>query len=144
MRRMISSLLALMLVVGSIGGTMITPASAYEYVETDYFYIYKGGAPAVSNNFMKKWDDQRAPMYTYIAKYPGSSINWLSSETVYWRGRSESLAKATSLGTANASTERNLSYLSGYGARMTSYTIAAEYDSSNPYTHLEVIIGWVS
>lgn len=48
------------------------------------------------------------------------------------------------LGTSNVTTERNLSYQSGYGARLTSYTIAAEYDSSNPYTHLEVIIGWVS
>lgn len=143
MRKLFSGLLALVLVMG-VTGSIVTPASAYEFVETDYFYIYKGGNPAVSNKFMEKTDDHRAPMYTYIAKYPGSDINWLSSETVYWRGRSESLARATALGTSNVATERNLSYQSGYGARLTSYTIAAEYDSSNPYTHLEVIIGWVS
>jgi hypothetical protein len=142
MRRLISGLLALMLVVGTTG-SIITPASAaYEYLEYDYFYIYKGGEPAVSDKFAKKWDDQYAPMYTHIGKYPGSSINWLSSETVYWRGRSASLARATELGTSNVETDRDLAYLSGYGTRLSEYTIAAEYASSNPYTNLEVIIYW--
>lgn len=143
MRKLFSGLLALLLAVG-IASSTVTPASAYEFVETDYFYIYKGGAAAVSNKFMLKWDDVRGPMYTYIAKYPDSTINWLSSETVYYRGRSETLARATALGSATGFKEADLSYLSGFGARMSSYTMAAEYDSSNPYTKLEVIIGWVS
>lgn len=143
MRRLISGFLALLLVLGV--SSVITPANAMvEYMEYDYFFIYKGGPPAISNKFVTKWDDQRAPMYTAVWKYPGSDIDWLSNETVYWRGRSETLARATALGTTNVGVERNLSYLSGFGTRLTEYTIAAEYADSNPYTKLEVIIYWDS
>lgn len=144
MRRLFSGLLALLLIVGT--GSIVAPANAtafVEYVYTDYFYIYKGGGPAVSEKFMRKNDNGPA-MYTCVSKYGKSTIEWYSSETVYWRGRSESLAKATELGSTNVETERELYYLSGYGTYGSKYTIAAEYASDNPYNRLEVIISWCS
>ena len=144
MRKLFSCLLALVLTVG-VTGTIITPASATsrpELVETDIFYVYKGGGPAVSNKFMKKTDNSDG-MYTEVTNF-SSSIKWLSSEVLYWRGRSESLARATELGTTNEPTWRGLSYLSGYGTYGSKYTVAAQYADSNPYTHLEVLIAWIS
>lgn len=143
MRKLFSTLLALTLIVSATSILAIS-ASAYEYVESDCFYIYKGGGPAVSNRFSKKWDEKRAPMYTRVARNDDSSITWLASETVYWRGRSETLARATELGASSVRVERDLPYLSGYGARLTEYTMAAEYADSNPYTQLDLIISWVA
>ncbi len=67
MRKLFSCLLALVLTIG-VTGTIITPASATsrpELVENDYFYVYKGGGPAVSDKFMRKTDYSDS-MYTEI------------------------------------------------------------------------------
>lgn len=148
MRKLFSSVLALALTVCSLAA-LPTAASALEpttrgqeYMEYDYFYIYKGGGAAVSDVFAQKWNDNKE-MNTTVLKAPGSTINWLTSETVYWRGRSETLARATELGTTNKPIyNHKLGYLSGYGTRLSKYTIAAEYAEDNPYTHLELIIYW--
>lgn len=143
MRRLFSGLLALMLVVGSAGSLATRARAASEYMEYDAFLIYKGYGATVSNTFAKKWDSVCADMVTAVFKSPETSINWLSSERVYWRGRSDTLAKATELGETYVEVENYpLAYLSGYGTRLSEYTIAAQYDDSNPYTKLELWIYW--
>lgn len=149
MSKLFSGALALTLTACCLGTLPATAASipdsstrGQEYMEYDYFYIYKGGGATVSDVFAKKWSETDV-MDTTVLKAPGSTINWLTSETVYWRGRSETLARATELGTTNKPIyNKELGYLSGYGTRLSEYTIAAEYAEDNPYTHLELIIYW--
>lgn len=145
MRKLFSCLLALVLTIGGTG-TIITPASAAarpELVGSDYFYVYKGGGAVVSDEFMQKTDSTPS-METHVLNHSPESTKWLSSEVLYWRGRSESLARATDLGTSNQPAVRDLTYLSGYGIYGSKYTVAAQYADSNPYTHLEVLIWWIS
>lgn len=139
-RRLFSSLLALALMLCVTGG-IATPANAAEYMEYADFHIYKNGGSVVSDVWAQKTSGPSVPMETTIVKAPGSTVNWLPSETVYWRGRSSSYAKATTLGEANQSlTDRELNYLSGFGTFGTYYTLAAQYADTNPYTHLEIWI----
>ena len=140
--KLLSGLFALMIAAATVCATAVPANAAVEYMEYDYFYVYKGQGAQVSDKFVKKWDEKRAPMYTAIYKMPGSTVEWYSTETAYWRGRSSTLANATELGSTNVGTERNLSYLSGYGTRLSQYTIAAQYASDNPYNRLELIIYW--
>ena len=141
--KLLSGLFALMIAAATVCATAVPVNAQYELVESDYFYIYKGGGAAVSDKFMKK-NDGSPTMYTAVCKYGLSTIEWYTSETVYWRGRSETLAKATELGTTNVETEKDLSYLSGYGIKGSKYTLAAQYASDNPYNRLGLIIHWVS
>lgn len=142
MRKLFSTVLALALTVCTVAALTTSASANSEFMEYDYFYVYKGGGAIVSDVFAQKWSDSQK-MKTTVVKEPGSTINWLSSETVYWRGRSETYGQATTLGTANGPEyDYMLTYLSGYGQRLSKYTIAAQYDDDNPYTHLELRIYW--
>jgi len=105
------------------------------------FRVYINGGAVVSS-FAYTKSGIADSMYTYTNKYPGTSVNWLSSETVNLRGRTSSGTKCTALGTRNTEGSRYLKYDPGYGRMNTAYKVAVQYDSSNPYTNLDLGVTW--
>lgn len=135
------------MLVGLVGSvflisTMIAPASAANLGEAcENFHVYINGGSVVSSKTATK--EISGPMWSNARKQTGSSVNWLSSEYVNLRGRTNSGVKCTSLGKTNTPGETvYLYYNSGYGTLYQPYRIAVQYDNSNPYTHLELTVCW--
>lgn len=110
--------------------------------KTENFHVYINGGSVVSSGTAKK-DDSLNYMYTYTSKRSGTTVNWVSSETVNLRGRTSSGTKCTALGTRTSPGARNLTYSSGYGYKGNYYRVAVQYDNSNPYTHLDLTVKWI-
>lgn len=130
------------LIIGAILiSTLATSASAAQSA-TENFYVYINGGAVVSSKMAEKTGT--GMMWVSIDKMAGSRVNWVSSETVNYRGRSPSGAQATTLGQTNKPTGTvKRGYLSGYGSIGSYYRMAVQYDNSNPYTRLELTATWM-
>jgi len=115
--------------------------SIYAASATENFHVYINGGSVVSGSSAKK-ETTYDFMYAYVSKRSGTTVNWLSSETVNLRGRTSSGVQCTALGSRNTIGTSNLAYNSGYGNFGSYYKLAVQYASNNPYTHLDLTATW--
>lgn len=104
--------------------------------------IYQGAT--VSSNSAKKTASGRFA----VTPTPYGSDGWSSKgdEYVYFRGRTDSGEQATVLRrksyNGTSSTEW-INYLSGKASVGSYYKVAIEYDNTNPYEYVDLIVTWV-
>lgn len=115
--------------------------SVYAATGIENFHVYINGGSVVSSSSVRKTNTYKY-MRTGVMKRSGTTVNWLSSETVNLRGRTDSGAKCTVLGTQNTPGNSDLNYTSGYGHRGDYYKLAVQYSNSNPYTNLDLRASW--
>jgi len=115
--------------------------SVYAATGTENFHVYINGGSVVSSLSVKK-DNTNKHMMAFVYKRSGTTVNWLSSETVNLRGRTHNGIKSTFLGTQNTPGSSRLNYMSGYGHMGGLYKLAVQYSNSNPHTHLDLTASW--
>ena len=96
----------------------------------------------VSSSSERK-DNTNKYMIAYVEKRSDTTVNWLSSEKVNLRGRTDSGAKCTILGTLNTPGSSTLNYKSGHGHMGDYYKLAVQYINSIPYTNLDLTVSWL-
>ena len=131
------------LIAGMAACLMAVSASASAYgQERMIARIYQGAT--VSSNSAKKTASGRFA----VTPTPYGSDGWSSKgdEYVYFRGRTDSGEQATVLRrksyNGTSSTEW-INYLSGKASVGSYYKVAIEYDNTNPYEYVDLIVTWV-
>lgn len=137
-------LFAIMLAMVLMVSALAIPASAANSA-VEEMYASMGGGATVSSQMARK-NVTRDSLY-YNAK-SASSDGWNTSgnEWVYFRGRDRTgEIHATELDHRNyygSLREGYLGYLGDFGSVGTYYKMAIQYDSSNPYQYVRLIVGW--
>ncbi|WP_395506552.1 hypothetical protein [Hominenteromicrobium mulieris] len=136
-KRLIAGMAACLMAVSAFSMS----ASAYGQ-ERMIARIYQGAT--VSSNSAKKTASGRFA----VTPTPYGSDGWSSKgdEYVYFRGRTDSGEQATVLRrksyNGTSSTEW-INYLSGKASVGSYYKVAIEYDNTNPYEYVDLIVTWV-
>lgn len=136
-KRLIAGMAACLMAVSAFSMS----ASAYGQ-ERMIARIYQGAT--VSSNSAKKTASGRFA----VTPTPYGSDGWSSKgdEYVYFRGRTDSGEQATVLRrksyNGTSSTEW-MNYLSGKASVGSYYKVAIEYDNTNPYEYVDLIVTWV-
>lgn len=136
-KRLIAGVAACLMAVSAFSMS----ASAYGQ-ERMIARIYQGAT--VSSNSAKK----TASGSFAVTPTPYGSDGWSSKgdEYVYFRGRTDSGEQATVLRrksyNGTSSTEW-INYLSGKASVGSYYKVAIEYDNTNPYEYVDLIVTWV-
>ena len=136
-KRLIAGMAACLMAVSAFSMS----ASAYGQ-ERMIARIYQGAT--VSSNSAKKTASGRFA----LTPTPYGSDGWSSKgdEYVYFRGRTDSGEQATVLRrksyNGTSSTEW-INYLSGKASVGSYYKVAIEYDNTNPYEYVDLIVTWV-
>lgn len=136
-KRLIAGVAACLMAVSAFSMS----ASAYGQ-ERMIARIYQGAT--VSSNSAKKTASGRFA----VTPTPYGSDGWSSKgdEYVYFRGRTDSGEQATVLRrksyNGTSSTEW-INYLSGKASVGSYYKVAIEYDNTNPYEYVDLIVTWV-
>lgn len=139
MKKRIYSLLFAVVILASF---CAVAASATEVSE--YLYAKIDGGATVSTKSAKK----TVGGAMFFAAQPATSSGWNASgnEWVYFRGRDSSgynwATNSAHLNYTGYEKMNYMSYLSGYGVMNDYYKMAIQYDSSNPYTYVELIVRW--
>lgn len=121
--------------------TLAMPVSA-AVQQTENFHVYINGGSVVSSKKATK-GDTLGYMSIILNKRAGTTVNWVSTEKVNLRGRTASGAQCTTLATRTTAGTSRPTYNSGHGKKGTDYKLAVQYDSSNPYTHLDLTATWI-
>lgn len=136
----IKKIVTLFLTALTLTSFATTPVMAAKRTET--FYVYLGGGSKVSSGSAKK--DVGGGMWYEVKEAPGSTITWVQGvETVNLRGRTFGGTQCTNLAQRSTRGKGTMSYFSGYGTIGSYYKLAVQYDSSNPYEHLELQCSWI-
>ena len=136
-KRLIAGMAACLMAVSAFSMS----ASAYGQ-ERMIARIYQGAT--VSSNSAKKTASGRFA----VTPTPYGSDGWSSKgdEYVYFRGRTDSGEQATVLRrksyNGTSSTEW-INYVSGKASVGSYYKVAIEYDNTNPYEYVDLIVTWV-
>ncbi|GHU43971.1 hypothetical protein FACS1894111_10490 [Clostridia bacterium] len=131
--------LALLLGVTTILGTAVIPVAAQALTEN--FHVYHYGGAVVSSNAAQKEDTSNYMGFAVDKRY-GTTVNWVTSETVYLRGRTSGGTQCTSLASVNQPASGAMTYASGYATYGSYYRLAVQYADANPYTHLDLTASW--
>lgn len=135
----IKKIAAAMAAVVCLAGTVVVPVMAETGIDT--FYITKGGGSVVSSFSYKK--EAAGGMFYTVKENPKNSITWVQGkEIVNLRGRTINNTKCTGLASRSTRGSGTMYYNSGYGKLNEFYRLAVQYDSSNPYTKLDLICTW--
>lgn len=136
-KRLIAGVAACLMAVSAFSMS----ASAYGQ-ERMIARIYQGAT--VSSNSAKKTASGRFAVTP--TPYGGDGWSSKGDEYVYFRGRTDSGEQATVLRrksyNGTSSTEW-INYLSGKASVGSYYKVAIEYDNTNPYEYVDLIVTWV-
>lgn len=136
-KRLIAGVAACLMAVSAFSMS----ASAYAQ-ERMIARIYQGAT--VSSNSARKTSSGSFA----VTPAPNGSDGWSSKgdEYVYSRGRTASGAQATVLNRSaynGVASTKWLNYLSGKASVGSYYKVAIEYDNTNPYEYVDLIVTWV-
>lgn len=133
---------ALSTIMATLALTFCVTVPVLAEQKTETFHVYLGGGSDVSSQSARK--DVGGGMWYNVKEAPGTSITWVQGvETVNLRGRTSAGTKCTALAQRSTRGTGIMKYYSGYGVMGNRYKIAVQYDSDNPYQHLELQCSWI-
>ena len=135
-KRLIAGMAACLMAVSAFSMS----ASAYAQ-ERMFARIYQGAT--LSANSARK--DSSGSFAVTPAPYGSDGWSSKGDEYVYSRGRTASGEQATALSRSSyngVASTKWLNYLSGKAKIGSYYKVAIEYDNSNPYEYVDLIVTW--